>query len=137
MQRSFVVAVAVVLIHQDRVLSLRRAASKDAGAGIWETVSGRLEGEESLEQAAHREVLEETGLALANLAGPIDAYRMMRGDRDMVVLVYVGALLGEGSEPPSIVRSTEHDAHAWRTLEEVARDMPARLAQAVRRALSV
>jgi 8-oxo-dGTP pyrophosphatase MutT (NUDIX family) len=134
MQRSFVVAVAVVLIHEDRVLALRRAASKDVGAGVWETVAGRLEGEESLEEAAHREVLEETGLPLANLTGPIDAYRMMRGDRDMVVVVYTGALIGEGREP-SIARSAEHDAHAWLTLEEAERDMPPRLAQALRRAV--
>jgi len=137
MQRSFVVAVAVVVTHEGRVLALRRAPTKDVGAGIWETVSGRVQGDESLEAAAHREAREETGCELVGLRGPIDAYRMMRGDRDMVVLVYGGTLASDERDAhgrPSITRSTEHDAHAWLTVDEVDRDMPQRLAEAVQRA---
>ncbi len=135
---SFVVAVAVVVQHGDRVLALRRAASKDVGAGIWETVSGRVEGDESLEEAAHREVREETGRALSALRGPIDAYRMLRGTRHMVVVVYAGALEAGAIDVeglPSIARSAEHDAHAWRTREELASSMPPRLFEAVSRVL--
>lgn len=128
---SFVLAVAIVLRRGDRVLALRRAADKDVGAGIWETVSGRVAPDEVLEDAARREVREETGVAIEAIEGPIDAYVMRRGERPMCVVVYA-ADVGE----QAIVRSSEHDADAWLTLAEAEAQMPARLAQAVRRALA-
>lgn len=126
----FVVAVAVVITHRGRVLALRRAPIKDAGAGIWETVSGRLEEGESLEACALREVTEESGLTLVSLRGPIDAYVMRRRERPMTVLVYAGEATSD-----ALSRSEEHDAEQWCTREEVRALMPERLAQAVERAL--
>ena len=127
---SFVLAVAVVLRRGDRLLALRRAPTKDVGAGIWETVSGRVAVDEDLMDAARREVLEETGLRVSVLEGPIDAYVMRRGARPMCVIVYVAEAPAE-----EIVRSAEHAAEAWWTLGEAAERMPPRLAEAVARAM--
>ncbi|AKF05057.1 NUDIX domain-containing protein [Sandaracinus amylolyticus] len=134
---AFVVAVVAVIVRDDpdgarRVLAMRRAATKDAGAGIWETCSGRLEADEQPIDAVTREVREETGLEVRVDATPIDAYAMRRRERPMALIVYRAAwIAGE------VRRSDEHDAHAWWTLAEVeASPMPTRLVEAVKRALA-
>ena len=133
---AFVVAVAAVIVRDDRaepqVLAMRRAATKDAGAGIWETCSGRLEAGEQPIDALAREVVEETGLEVRIAAQPVDAYTMRRGERPMVVLVYrADWVAGE------VRRSDEHDAHAWWTRAELeSSPMPPRLIEAVVRALA-
>ena len=125
------VAVVVVVVREDRVLLIRRAAESEAGAGIWESVSGRVEPGEQPRDAAIREAREETGLAVDVGEAPVDAYAMERRGRPMIVLVYRGdAPAGE------VRRSAEHDAHDWRAPEDALPRMPARLALAVRRALA-
>ena len=110
---GFVVAVAAVIVRGDRALAMRRSMHKDAGAGLWESVSGRLEpGEQPLEAMA-REVREESGLDVRLDARPIDAYVTKRGERPMCLVLYRATwIAGE------VRRSEEHDAHAWWTLDE-------------------
>jgi NADH pyrophosphatase NudC (nudix superfamily) len=56
------VLVACVAHFQDRVLLCRRAVMP--ARGLWYLVSGFVEARESLEEAATRELLEETGLSV-------------------------------------------------------------------------
>ncbi|MEM9194745.1 MAG: NUDIX domain-containing protein [Myxococcota bacterium] len=128
---GFVVAVAVVVVRGARVLALRRALTKDAGPGLWETVSGRLEHDEQPRDAAIREALEETGLDVSIGDAPVDAYTAQRAGRPMVVIVYRG-----DSTDGDVVISDEHDRHAWWTPEEFReRSSLTRLADAVDRAM--
>lgn len=123
-----IVAVAALIFRDGRVLAMRRSQVKDAGAGLWETVSGRVEpGEEPL-AAAEREIVEETGLETRIDPRPVDAYVARRGDVPMVVIAYRAQwLAGE------VRRSLEHDAHAWWTPEELAENSTlTRLVEAVR-----
>lgn len=126
------VAVAAVIVRDGRVLAMRRSAQKDAGAGLWETVSGRVAPDEPLEEAMLREVREETGLDVRLRPGPVDAYVARRGDRPMCVVVYrADWIAGE------VVRSDEHDAHAWWTPAELREATTlTRLADAVDRAVA-
>ncbi len=128
---SFVVAVTVVIARGDRVLAMRRAAHKDAGAGLWETPSGRVDADEQPETAALREVREETGLEIALHPRPVDAYVARRGEAPMLVLVYrADHVAGE------VVTSIEHDDHEWLDVAGFAeRTSLARLALAVERAM--
>lgn len=132
---SFVVAVAAVIVRvehgEDRVLAMRRALTKDAAPGLWETCSGRVRADEQPRDAIAREVTEETGLEVAIGEGPVDAYVMRRRERPMAVIVYRADWIGG-----EVVRSDEHDAHGWWTLAEIESSaMPPRLIDAVRRAL--
>ncbi len=128
----FVLAVAAVIVDGDRVLAMRRSPSRDAGAGVWETPSGRVSADEAPLDAIAREIQEETGLEVALDPRPIDAYTARRGEAPMAVIVYrARRLRGE------VARSDEHDAHAWWTLAELrASGAPARLVDAIERALT-
>lgn len=129
---GFVVAVAALIFREGRVLAMRRSRAKDVGAGLWETVSGRVEPDEQPLDALLREVREESGLEVRVDPRPVDAYAMRRGDRPMVVLLYrCDWVSGE------VTRSEEHDAHAWWTPDEFeAQSTLARLARAIRLAAS-
>lgn len=123
----YVVAVAAIIVREGRVLAMRRSAHKDAGAGLWETLSGRVdEGEEPLE-TVKREILEECALNVQVDPRPLTAYSAQRAGKPMIVIVYRAEYLsGE------VVRSSEHDDHAWLTPDEFAEHSGLnKLAQAV------
>jgi 8-oxo-dGTP diphosphatase len=109
----YVVAVAAIIIRDGKVLAMRRAATKDAGAGLWETLSGRVSlGEEPLD-AVKREVLEESSLTVSVEPQPFTAYHAKRNDLPMMVIVYRAHYIsGE------VILSDEHDAYAWLTPAE-------------------
>lgn len=56
------VAVGAVVVHEDRVLLVERA--RPPALGEWSVPGGSVELGETLAQAAEREVLEETGVAV-------------------------------------------------------------------------
>ena len=115
-----------------RVLAMRRAASNLAGAGLWETLSGRVErGEEPL-AAVQREIAEESGLTVAVESRPFASYAATRRGLPMIVILYRARwLAGE------VQRSHEHDAHAWLTAEAFRdRTTLGKLADVVSRALT-
>jgi 8-oxo-dGTP pyrophosphatase MutT (NUDIX family) len=118
MNRSgrFIVAVSVAVFRGGRVLALRRSPDKDAGAGAWETLSGRVRAGEQPFEAARREAREECGLDVEIDPRPIASYQAKRNLDDMVIVVYRGA-----SGCGDVVLSDEHDAFAWMTLEEFSR----------------
>lgn len=126
-----VAAVAVLVLKDGQVLSLRRAPHKDAAPGVWEALSGRVEPGEDPLQAAQREVLEECGLEVRIEPRPWTAYAADRAGEPMLVVVYRAAYLsGE------VVLSDEHDAYAWRTAEGFAQSTAlVALAEAVHAAL--
>ncbi|MEC7519765.1 MAG: NUDIX domain-containing protein [Myxococcota bacterium] len=128
---KFVLAVAAVVIRDGRVLAMRRSPDKDAGAGLWETLSGRVEADEQPLDALRREIAEECGLDVEIDPRPIDAYVARRGVEPMGVIAYRARWTGG-----EVRRSAEHDAHAWWTPEELrAHSTLRRLVDAVDRAL--
>jgi 8-oxo-dGTP diphosphatase len=127
-----VVAVAALLFDGERLLCMRRSAWRDAGPGLWETLSGRVRPGEDPVAAVKREIAEECGLQVELDDRPVTAYPARRNDEPMVVIVYRGRVTGG-----DLVLSDEHDAFEWLTPEEFgersALDPLVRSARAARR----
>lgn len=124
------VAVTVLVFDEGRMLSMRRAARQEAGPGLWEGVSGRVQSGEDPIAAARREVLEETGLRVTIRSRPLTAYAALRRGEPMTVIVF--AAEHQGGE---VRLSEEHDAYRWCELEELSRlGVPAPLVEAARAA---
>ncbi|MEK5642943.1 MULTISPECIES: NUDIX domain-containing protein [Paenibacillus] len=62
MTGKIVVVLKAVIIHQGRILILKRSSSDEVGAGGWETAGGNLEFGEDLDTALIREIKEEAGI---------------------------------------------------------------------------
>lgn len=91
-------------------LTLRRAPG-GVRPGSWETVHGRIDADETPDQAALRELQEETGirpLKFYNLSR-VDAFYLHRNDEVALIPAFV-ALVAADAEP---VLSQEHDSFEW------------------------
>jgi len=122
------IAVTVLVFRGDRMLSMCRAATQDAGPGLWEGVSGRVQAGEDPIAAARREVIEETRLRVEVQARPVTAYAALRRGEPMIVIVF-RAQHREGE----VVLSEEHDAYRWCDLAELTQlGVPEQLVDAAR-----
>lgn len=95
-------------------LILRRAPG-GVRPGSWETVHGRIDAGETPDQAALRELREETGIAplrFYNLSR-VDAFYLHRSDEVALIPAFV-ALVDTDADP---VLSEEHDRAEWLSLD--------------------
>jgi type II secretory ATPase GspE/PulE/Tfp pilus assembly ATPase PilB-like protein/8-oxo-dGTP pyrophosphatase MutT (NUDIX family) len=97
-----------------RVLALRRASDTRC-PGAWEPVHGHIEAGEEPEDAAIREVREESGLAVDRLYVVRVQPFYLRKVRAVEMAIVFAAFV---SEPAEVSIAIEHDAHEWLTVEE-------------------
>src|SRR5439155_18286824 len=97
-----------------RVLVLRRAAATRC-PGSWEAVHGRIESGERPEQAAVREVFEETGLPVARLYN-ITVQPFYMASAGVVTAAVVFAAFVD--EPAHVQTGDEHDEFDWLSPQE-------------------
>lgn len=109
------VGVKILIEYQGRYLFLRRAQSFQSGPQKWDIPGGRIEPEESLEEALAREVKEETGLVVDKVDKIISAQDIFVKDAGVHVvrLTYLGTASGD------IKISDEHDGFRWMARDEV------------------
>jgi mutator protein MutT len=101
-----IVIARVIVKNDDKVLILRRSSTYDR-AGFWEIPGGHVQPGESVEEAAKREILEETGLVIDKLTFHHSvSYKVNNQDRLGVVFE---------AEPTNkrVLLSDEHDEFDW------------------------
>lgn len=96
-----------------RVLVLRRAKGTRC-TGAWEVVHGRIEGEERPEEAALRELREETGLAAQRLYN-VTCHPFYLHRFGVVQVAVVFAAFADSAVALSL--GEEHDAGEWVSLD--------------------
>lgn len=105
-------------------LLLRRAGSKDFGAGAWECVTGRVDQGESFSQAFQREVREEIGVEV-HLEFFIATTHFYRGEatpeNELLGLICGGTV----ADPTAVQLSDEHSEFRWLTAVEITQFLPA------------
>ena len=122
---KFIAGISAIIwsSKQEKYLLLRRAASKDFGAGGWECVTGRVDQGEGFLEAAVREVWEELGIEVT-LDFIVDTVHFYRGDpvpeNELLGVVYHCTY----DESVSFTMSDEHDTFQWVTAVEAHQFLP-------------
>ena len=109
------VGMGAVIEKDGKYLVLKRTKDKDFQPEAWETVTGRLEQNESPNDAILREVKEETNLEVEVIM-PIDTGFFYRGGKEfpmVFIAYYCKYLSGE------VKLSWEHSEYKWISLSEV------------------
>jgi 8-oxo-dGTP diphosphatase len=106
---------AVVSDGLGRCLLIRRSPANRSAAGKWEWPGGKVDPGEDFAAALHRELAEETGLAvrLTGLAGAT-SFEMPKAK---VILLCLEAVPAGGA----LTLSAEHDAAEWAPIADLAR----------------
>jgi len=121
-----------------RYLVLKRSEAKDAGAGTWECISGRVDQGEGFTEALHREVGEELGLQVQIdfIVGTEHFYRGEAKPENELLLVQFCCSV---QEPAAIEISWEHSEYHWVTAQEAQKLLPAGhwLGKVIRRAEAI
>ena len=107
--------VGAVVDHKGEILLLRRLPG-DFRGGAWELPSGKVEPGEDLMTALHREVAEETGLAIDEITGYLGAfdYTARNGGHYRQHTWSVTPRSADTIE----IELTEHDAYRWVDADE-------------------
>lgn len=104
--------VGAIVDDDGKVLLLHRPEADFMG-GIFELPSGKVEPGETLDAALRREVNEETGLTVAEIAGYIGSFDYTSGSGKKS-RQFNFAVTAAATEP---VELTEHDNYAWVPLD--------------------
>ena len=102
--------VAAVVQQQGRYLVCQRPLKKRHG-GLWEFPGGKIEADETLQQAIERELAEELGVAVAEV-GQVRFERRDPGS-DFLILFVEAVITGAP-------QALEHLALTWGTAQELA-----------------
>lgn len=112
------IAVAGVLVKDDKALIIQRAADDDYMPELWEIPSGKREPEESTALGVKREVEEEIGIKV-EVGEPIGSfkYKVEKPDetRNVTQICFLVKPIGEDN----VKLSSEHQDFAWITEGEI------------------
>lgn len=115
MTASPVRAVSAAIYHQERFLLVRRGRAP--AQGLYAFPGGRVEAGETLEEAVRREVIEETGALLSEVAHLVDlelASETETGRIEFILSVHIAGFAGG-----EILAGDDAEAAFWFTLDEM------------------
>ncbi|KAJ5584200.1 uncharacterized protein N7459_004000 [Penicillium hispanicum] len=115
------VGVAVFVTNKEGKFILGKRKGSH-GAGTWGLPGGHLEANESFEDCAQREILEETGLAICSPRFLTATNDVMEAEGKHYVTIFMGAQLREESAQPEILEVNKCDAWEWASWEAMRAD---------------
>ncbi|MEC0092336.1 NUDIX hydrolase [Paenibacillus macquariensis] len=119
MDNKIVVVVKGVIENKGKILILKRSDIDEIDAGVWETVGGKIDFGEELEDALTREVKEETGIVV-NIEKLLYATTFFTNpNRKVVLMTYLCRTTDD-----QIILSDEHSDYLWVTRSELYNYLP-------------
>ena len=110
-------AVLIYIFNENgEILLLKR--KKPPYVDYWESVGGHIKFGEKVEDAAKREVEEETGLSVNNL-NSAGVYDHIQGDSFHRIMIAFATKTNKNSE----IRPKEHDEFKWFKMSELPKNM--------------
>lgn len=106
---QFYIAVKGIIRRGDgKILVLKRSAEDDHLPGVWETVGGGIEHEETPQEALKREILEETGLSVT-IGEPFNVFTFRKDTGEFKVgITFLCDMMGG-----EVRLSHEHSDYRW------------------------
>ncbi len=113
---KYALAVKGIIRRDDgKILVLKRSAKDDHKPGVWETVGGGMDREETPQAGLQREILEETGLTV-DVREPFTVFTFRKDTGEFKVgITFLCEYLGG-----EVVLSDEHTDHRWIDPKEFA-----------------
>lgn len=129
-EKKFFVGVKGVAIKDGKVL-LIKSDSKVEGRDHWEVPGGRIDDDETIDQALAREFQEEVGATNIVKHEVLHAHRIEHDIKDDTGLMLIFFRV-TGDFDEEITLSTEHVEHRWLNFEEAVKLAHPTVAQAIR-----
>ncbi len=109
------IVVGIAVVFNKKILILRRKTDDFLG-GYWEIPGGKLEKNETLEEAANRELAEETGLIATSLKITVGGfeYQTKSGTTEQINL-----LADVDETNVDSIKLLEHDSFAWVAINDL------------------
>jgi 8-oxo-dGTP diphosphatase len=118
-ENKIIVCAKGVIIHNGKVLIIKRSDNAHVGSGTWECVGGKIEFGETLEETLVREVKEEVGLEIS-IGNILYATTLKTTPtRQVVILTYLCE-----SKDENVVLSEEHSDYLWATKKQLRELLP-------------
>ncbi len=118
MKADIIVKSIIRNCNLNRFLIIQRCNKDDTGAGTWENAGGNVEYGEDLEEAIHREIMEETGINDISIERA--AYvTLVNANPPYLIIVYLCETKTE-----EVKLSPEHQAYLWADEEECRKMLP-------------
>jgi 8-oxo-dGTP diphosphatase len=115
--------VSGALIKGGKVLVIRRSMADDDLPGYYELPGGKIEPEETKEQAVVRELQEELSLRV-EVIKPYYEFSYQPGPNTKCTDYEYLAVLADGESIDNLRLSSEHDDHRWVNMEELDKITP-------------
>ena len=125
-------SVSSVILSEGKILMLRRPDTASSFPGMWSLVAGKIEASEDVNEAAVREIYEETKIRVSSPAASLDP--MFVRERNIIWKVHPMLFVHDGKE---VRLNSENTEYKWATPDETENmDTVAGNVTAVRRLMS-
>lgn len=119
MHKHMLVSVIIVIKHFNQFLLVQRKHNDDIFPGKWQNLGGKVEPEETVENAIIREVKEEVNITIPKSLQPdfLHSYSWKKEDKgpSRLGLIFLVTL----SRKPKVIINDELNSYGWYTYKEM------------------